>query len=77
MAISPIWSSTKPTKTRPLNLQEVVYYFSLPELAVITGLWLGNSPDKAKADVYQVAPRGAAQAVYREETREIPRSRPG
>ena len=25
--------------------QEVIYYFNLPESAVITGLWLGNSPD--------------------------------
>jgi putative PEP-CTERM system integral membrane protein len=51
------------------NQQEVVYYFSLPESAVITGLWLGNSADKSQAYEYQVAPRGAAQAVYREETR--------
>jgi len=51
--------------------QEVIYYFNLPESAVITGLWLGNSPDKSRADAYQVAPRGAAQAVYREQTRVI------
>ena len=51
------------------NLQEVIYYFNLPESAVITGLWLGSSPDKALAGKFQVAPRGAAQAVYREETR--------
>jgi putative PEP-CTERM system integral membrane protein len=49
--------------------QEVVYYFSLPESAVITGLWLGNSPDRAERYAYQVAPRGAAQAVYRNELR--------
>jgi putative PEP-CTERM system integral membrane protein len=49
--------------------QEVVYYFNLPESAVITGLWLGSSPDKSKAFNFQVAPRGAAQAVYREQTR--------
>ena len=49
--------------------QEVVYYFNLPESAVITGLWLGNSPEKSKAFNFQVAPRGAAQAVYREQTR--------
>jgi len=47
--------------------QEVVYYFSLPESAVITGLWLGNSPDRAERFAYRVAPRGAAQAVYRNE----------
>jgi putative PEP-CTERM system integral membrane protein len=51
------------------QLQEVVYYFSLPESAVITGLWLGNTPDKSQAFSYQIAPRGAAQAVYREQTR--------
>ena len=49
--------------------QEVIYYFNLPKSAVITGVWLGNSPDKAQAYSYQVAPRGAAQAVYREQTR--------
>ena len=49
--------------------QEVVYYFSLPKSAVVTGLWLGNSPDKSQAFEYQVAPRGAAQGVYREQTR--------
>lgn len=49
--------------------QEVIYYFNLPESAVLTGLWLGDSPDKADAFSFQVAPRGAAQAVYREQTR--------
>jgi putative PEP-CTERM system integral membrane protein len=51
------------------DLQEVIYYFNLPESAVITGVWLGESADKSQAFEYQVAPRGAAQAVYREETR--------
>ena len=49
--------------------QEVVYYFSLPESAVITGVWLGNSPDRDRRFAYQVAPRGAAQSVYRSEVR--------
>ncbi|MDY7079207.1 MAG: TIGR02921 family PEP-CTERM protein [Chloroflexota bacterium] len=49
--------------------QEVVYYFSLPESAVVTGLWLGNSPDREERFSYRVAPRGAAQAVYRNEVR--------
>ncbi len=49
--------------------QEVVYYFSLPESAVITGIWLGNSADREQRFVYRVAPRGAAQAVYRNEVR--------
>ncbi len=49
--------------------QEVVYYFSLPESAVITGVWLGNTANRAERFVYRVAPRGAAQAVYRNEVR--------
>lgn len=49
--------------------QEVVYYFSLPESAVITGLWLGNSADRNARFAYRVSPRGAAQAVYRNEVR--------
>ena len=47
--------------------QEVVYYFSLPESAVITGVWLGNDADRDARFAYRVAPRGAAQAVYRSE----------
>jgi len=49
--------------------QEVVYYFSLPESAVLTGVWLGDSDDRESRFVYQVAPRGAAQTVYRNEVR--------
>lgn len=49
--------------------QEVIYYFNLPESAVLTGVWLGNSPDKASRFAHVVAPRGAAQAVYRNEKR--------
>ncbi len=47
--------------------QEVLYYFSLPESAVVTGLWLGNSDVKSEAFEHRVAPRGAAQAVYQNE----------
>lgn len=49
--------------------QEVIYYFNLPESAVITGLWLGESPERSERFAFQIAPRGAAQAVYRNETR--------
>ncbi len=49
--------------------QEVIYYFSLPESAVITGVWLGTSADRASRFEPIVAPRGAAQAVYRNEVR--------
>jgi len=51
--------------------QEVIYYFNLPESAVLTGVWLGDNPDKETAYSFQVAPRGAAQAVYREQTRQM------
>lgn len=54
-------------ENRTFAREEVVYYFSLPESAVITGVWLGNSPMREDRFVYQVAPRGAAQATYRNE----------
>lgn len=49
--------------------QEVIYYFSLPETAVLTGLWLGNSPNREERSAFRVSPRGAAQQVYREQVR--------
>lgn len=49
------------------NREEVVYYFSLPESAALTGLWLGNTPDRSQSFAYVVAPRGAAQQVYQEQ----------
>lgn len=52
------------------NLQEVVYYFNLPESAVLTGVWLGETPERSQRFEYQVAPRGAAQTVYRNEVRQ-------
>jgi putative PEP-CTERM system integral membrane protein len=51
--------------------QEVVYYVTLPESAVITGVWLGNSEDRQERFVYRVAPRGAAQQVYKEQVRRV------
>lgn len=47
--------------------QEVFYYFSLPEDAAITGLWMGDSPEKSEAARYVTSPRGAAQKVYNNE----------
>ncbi len=47
--------------------QEVVYHFNLPESAAVTGLWLGETEDRAQAAAFRVAPRGAAQQVYKEE----------
>jgi putative PEP-CTERM system integral membrane protein len=52
------------------DLQEVFYSFSLPESAVITGLWLGDTDDRTKRHSFQVSPRGAAQEVYNEQVRE-------
>ncbi len=49
--------------------QEVVYYITLPESAVITGVYLGNSENRAERFEYRVSPRGAAQQVYREQVR--------
>jgi putative PEP-CTERM system integral membrane protein len=54
-------------QNRTSERQEVVYYFSLPESAVITGVWLGNSPDREARFSFRVSPRGAAQALYRNE----------
>lgn len=51
------------------NQQEVIYYFNLPETAVMTGVWLGETPERSQRFEYQVAPRGAAQTVYRNELR--------
>lgn len=56
-------------ENRTESNQEVIYYFNLPESAVVTGLWLGNSPERSDRFAFQVAPRGAAQEIYREETR--------
>ncbi len=45
--------------------QEIFYYFSLPEQAVITGLWLSDEEDVPKKYAPNVSPRGAAQEVYK------------
>jgi putative PEP-CTERM system integral membrane protein len=47
--------------------QEILYYFSLPESAVMTGLWLGETADRSKSFPFVVATRGAAQQVYNQE----------
>lgn len=55
------------------DVQEVFYSFSLPESAVITGIWLGDTPDLSKRFEFVVSPRGAAQKVY---NRQVQRERP-
>jgi len=52
------------------NLQEVFYYFSLPESAAVTGIWLGDTGDLDNRFVFTVSPRGAAQQVYNQQVRE-------
>lgn len=47
--------------------EEIAYAFSLPRSAVVTGLWLGDTDDRARRFPYVLAPRGAAQAVYKAE----------
>jgi putative PEP-CTERM system integral membrane protein len=51
--------------------QEIFYSFSLPESAVLTGVWLGDSMSRASRFPFVVSPRGAAQQVY---TGEVARS---
>lgn len=50
--------------------REVLYFITLPESAVITGVWLGNSADRSARFAYRVSPRGAAQQAYREQVRQ-------
>ena len=52
------------------NLQEVFYYFSLPESAAVTGIWLGDTGDLNNRFVFAVSPRGAAQQVYNQQVRQ-------
>jgi putative PEP-CTERM system integral membrane protein len=49
--------------------QEVLYKFSLPESAVITGVWLGDTNNRANRFPFIVSPRGAAQKIYTQEVR--------
>ncbi len=57
-------------KNQTQNLQEVFYYFSLPESAAVTGVWLGDTGDLKKRFAFTVSPRGAAQQVYNQQVRE-------
>ncbi|NEP74988.1 MAG: TIGR02921 family PEP-CTERM protein [Okeania sp. SIO2G4] len=49
--------------------QENLYYFTLPESAVITGIWLGDTDNRAQRFPFKVSPRGAAQKVYNSQVR--------
>lgn len=47
--------------------REAVMHFSLPEDAVLTGVWLSDIEANPKKYAYVLAPKGAAQAVYKAE----------
>ncbi len=49
------------------NREEIFYYFSLPESATVTGIWLGETDNKALSFPFQVSTRGAAQKIYKEQ----------
>ncbi|NJM58135.1 MAG: TIGR02921 family PEP-CTERM protein [Synechococcales cyanobacterium RU_4_20] len=53
------------------DVQEVYYSFSLPESAVLTGVWLGDTGDRSQRFLPQVSPRGAAQKVYNAQVRRV------
>jgi len=56
-------------KNQTPEVQEVFYSFSLPESAVITGLWLGDTDKLSQRFPFVVSPRGAAQKVYNSQVR--------
>ncbi|HIK13406.1 MAG TPA: TIGR02921 family PEP-CTERM protein [Oscillatoriaceae cyanobacterium M33_DOE_052] len=55
------------------NVEEVLYYFNLPESAVLTGVWLGDNNNREKRFPFKVSTRGAAQRVYNSQ---VQRERP-
>jgi putative PEP-CTERM system integral membrane protein len=54
-------------ENQTFNQEEILYFFSLPESAVVTGVWLGNTADRANSFPFQVSTRGAAQQIYNQE----------
>jgi len=56
-------------KNQTFEDQEIFYSFSLPQSAVITGVWLGNSRSLSSRFPFIVSTRGAAQQVYNEQVR--------
>jgi len=56
-------------RNRTRRQLETFQYFTLPEDAVMTGLWLSNTLSDPEMYEFQVAPRGAAQQVYQEQVR--------
>jgi putative PEP-CTERM system integral membrane protein len=54
-------------ENQTFNPEEILYYFSLPESSVVTGLWLGETANRASSFPFQISTRGAAQQVYNKE----------
>ncbi|MBE9116276.1 TIGR02921 family PEP-CTERM protein [Lusitaniella coriacea LEGE 07157] len=51
-------------RNKTIDVEEIFYSFSLPESAVLTGVWLGDTDDLNKRFPFRISPRGAAQKVY-------------
>lgn len=60
-------SITQTLENLTYQQKETVMHFSLPEDAVLTGLWLSDDNDNLKKYPFVLAPKGAAQAVYKAE----------
>lgn len=60
-------------ENQTFEVEEIFYAFSLPESAVLTGVWLGETADRGDRFSFQISPRGAAQAVYNSQ---VQRERP-
>ena len=54
-------------ESQTLNSEEIFYYFSLPESAVVTGVWLGETEDLTRRFPFQISTRGAAQKIYKQQ----------
>jgi putative PEP-CTERM system integral membrane protein len=54
-------------ENQTFNPEEILYYFSLPESSVVTGLWLGSTANRATSFPFQISTRGAAQKVYNQQ----------
>jgi putative PEP-CTERM system integral membrane protein len=56
-------------ENQTFDVEEIFYSFSLPESAVITGIWLGDTDNLQRRFPFQIATRGAAQKVYNSQVR--------
>ncbi|MGL5877526.1 MAG: TIGR02921 family PEP-CTERM protein, partial [Xenococcaceae cyanobacterium] len=56
-------------ENQTFDVEEIFYSFSLPESAVITGIWLGDTDNLQRRFPFQITTRGAAQKVYNSQVR--------